>query len=1094
MDEQNNPGQRKKNQDRSRDIAVYQYLLGLTNGCEDLPNILPSEKGANIAKQWGTDKMFVQRVLWNLYPKIYVDDSGKKKEGLPSLDLDKLVDILASLRDYCSGQDRKARKISRLDVVRGLRLFCKLTPGQEESLGLQANQSKVLLHRLEDSINNLSPKLVPEIITKIYKYFLSTKVEAYDRNKLTSEQKWNSIEKYLFRESNRDRDDTEKELIIKTQSKVTAEESKIQIEDGSNRHEFYNSESNVDKSSYLSASTMEILIKSVIENEETTSKLPIYFKYIEIKKNRALPLYMDENNLLHLERKDTNLKLTNQTEIKKNDNGVLDYQLHRDRDKIKDNRTEPEFFSSVDSLKSIFSYTVKVHFYIKLPQDNNQLIDNKDRQESKQYIDNKDPNLDIDFHRDGSQLIVNFFEEVSGIGSIISHVIAAINRVLLWDIPLLNKYIPIAKKIVVKEEYLGSSPNSTIWGHSVVCLCKRVDVRESIDKNELYDKVFNTQEYACGDYCGFDILEVIAKSAFYARLRAIEQTGVNPEQYIKECINRIREVNAFRKAQSLLNDYPFSVRAMEEYIENNIFNKKKEYKYRKLCEESCNIEFEELSETHWSMVAYESHLAIAEANLKEGLFKRAKKYLHILEKHIEKHKNSIDSLFIAKYYLSEFRYHCLFNHRDVVDFAETALRNSKEYLSKYTKKCHAIDELPMVNFHDFFYISSRISAHEAKIDLFMRKPSDTGKRREYLSKAIYLFEKARIDAAKDGSVSMYSMWTAYQSWCYTMEAYLVDKDTDENDYPRSAFLKMADVRLDHALVCYSENGRKCYEAIKINAGKLRSDDKYDDINIKVIPLIRELNKEDTKDRKPDSQKSDFDPDKNILTLDMSVFSRDYPPQYGRGNVKNTLLFGMPSTLLLFALGMRSLCRKYTLTEDFFESIEESIKFFNYSWCISEEGLQKAEEDRDGRKTYNRRFPKAEKANLIIDEMAVIGLYPRRITQFADLSKLFSIVCYLLLLMDNKKKQADKNRINEKIEFLIKKIDENADFNDVDRVLGQTEYNSHFLKEIRIKFKQYVEKWRSAENLLTSVDNTYVLQKRNEIVRDVFYIITTQSSP
>lgn len=1061
-----------KNQDRNRDVEIYKYLLRLTDGYEYLPNERPVEKGVNIAHQWGTDKMFVQRVLWNLYPEAYPDDSGKKRAGLPHLDLDKLVDILASLRKYWLKIDLRARKIQRLDIVKGLRLFSLLTPEQEEELGLQANQSKVILQRLGDSINNLSPKIIPSVVTKLYDHFLSIKIESSDRKKMTKPEEEESINKYLFPDLERQKTEKENKLIATTHSKVKSEESKIKIEDGSDRYKFYNSEHRDGSFSYLSASIMDILIKSVVENEETTSKTPIYFKYIEIKKNRALPLYLDEDSIDNSQFNASDSDFSSKRKVNKTKNGILDYQLHHSNS---DNLEAKEPFSSIDSLKNLFSYTVQVHFYIKVPDDKNQEIDNEGQI------------LDVDLHRNGSQLVVNFFEEVSGVGSILSHVITAINRVLLWDIPLLDKYVPIAKNTILRGEHLGSSPNATIWGHNVACLCKRDDVNASIDKNKLYDEVFNNQEYACGDYCGSDILEVLAKSAFYARLSAIEQTGVNADRYIKECLNRIREVNALRKAQSLLNDYPFSLLAMEEYIENNIFQKQVGGKYRKLHEENQDIRFEELSENHWSMVAYEAHLSIAEATLKEGLFIRGKKYLDVLKEHIKKYKNIIDSLFVAKYYLSEFRYEYLVS-QGTVDTVRSALEESKKYLSKYTNKCYTIDELPQVNFHNFFQISSRICANEAKIDLFMLRPTDAAKRKQYLNQAIYSFEKARIYAARDGSVSTYSKWSAYQSWCYIMEAYLQDRDADKYADPNLASLEMADVRLDHALVCYSDNGRKCYEAIKTNAGKLKPDDRYNDINIQVIPLIRERTNED-----PDSQQPGFDPNKNILILDMSIFSWEYPSQYGRANVKNTLLFGMPSTILLFTLGMRSLCHnKYTSVEEFLRAIKESVKFFNYSWSIAEQGLLRCPIERDNRITYNRKFPGKEDPALI-DEMAVMGLYPRRVTQVADFGKIFSLVCYLILLKNERHNLAKKTEIDKKIDFLIKKMDDNQDFSDCDRLLGQTQYNSHFLKEIREKFKKYVEQFRGSEGGLVSDDND-ILRTRNKMIRDVFYIVTTQSLP
>jgi hypothetical protein len=187
--------------DRSRDILVYQYLIKLTDGSEYLPDELPSEKGKSISQQWRTNKMFVQRVLWNLYPKKYPDretQAGKQNIGLPSLDLDKLVNILSGLQEYWLKQPLKSRKITRLDIVKILRLFGQLSPDQESKLGLEVNQSKILLQRIEDSINNLNPEVIPDVTAKIYKYFLDVKADAFDEGQsLDDDGKEQRIKNYL---------------------------------------------------------------------------------------------------------------------------------------------------------------------------------------------------------------------------------------------------------------------------------------------------------------------------------------------------------------------------------------------------------------------------------------------------------------------------------------------------------------------------------------------------------------------------------------------------------------------------------------------------------------------------------------------------------------------------------------------------------------------------------------------------------------------------------------------------------------------------------------------------------------------------------
>jgi hypothetical protein len=1091
----------RRDPDRSRDILIYQYLLKLTDGSEYLPEELPSEKGKSISQQWRTNKMFVQRVLWNLFPDKYPErenQAGKQNTGLPSLDLDKLVNILSGLQEYWRKQPLKSRKITRLDIVKILRLFGQLSPDQESKLGLQVNQSKILLQRIEDSINNLKPEVIPEITAKIYKYFLDAKADAVEEGQnLDRFEKEKRIKKYLFNALNHKeiilvKDNEDNSIIKETLAKIELEANKIKIENGFNRYEFYRSSSEEeldDQSPYLSKSVMDVLIKSVSENETLTDEFPIYIKYIEVKKNRALPLYLDRDVNLYYSRADDEMTGGH------NESGVLNYELHdkkhkeyKDLKNKKNDVTEEvdsvESVLSIGSLKNLFSYTVKVHFYVKLPKDY-----------SRDRI-GQTKNLDIDIHPDGNQLIVNFFEEVTGVGSLLAHIIAAINRALIWDIKLLNQYVPIVKNININDTVSGSSPNSTIWGHNVVCLCKRDDVKESINKDKQYDEMFNTQEYACGDYCGFDILEVMARSAFYARLRAIKQTGINSEQYVKQCLNRISEVNSLRKAQSLLDNYPFSSLAMEEYIEKNIFENAGKYQYRELQQEGQNIEFKELdfSTTHWSMVAYEAHLAIAEASLKEGLFKKGEKYLDILEKHIDKYEDKIDSLFIAKYYLSKFRFYFLTNE-DGGNINESIrmLKESKKCLVRYTKKCHSIDELPQINFYDFFYISSRLCAHEAKIDLFMKREPEVNKIKNNLESAIYSFEKARIYAARQGNVSLYSMWSAYQAWCYIMDAYLT---VEQDETPKVDKLKMASTLLDHALVCYSENGKKCYEAIKTKAGKIEEYEQYDDAKIQVLPLIQELSErtENRNNKKPGYDNEGKNP---VLVLDMSIFSWEYPERFGSSHVGKTFLFGMPSTMLLFSLGMRLLCGENSKPENLLIDINKARSFFNYSWSLAEEGLCTTEKP----KVYNRRFPKEnnskEQKYKLINEASVIGLYPHRMTQFADFGKIFSIVCDLILIIHGKTEESPEV-LKERMNFLIAEMEDNQVVNSQEDgvkdygILGQEKYNIH-LKVIQKKFKEYKERLTGSYYDLSAIQLD-VLKLRNKIVREVFHIITTHSIP
>jgi hypothetical protein len=1071
---------------RQRDRDVYQYLLTLTD-LGDREQKLPKKQNqkekkysiASISMQWGTDRMFIKRILDNLGLQ---EHYSHQYSNLPGLDLDKLVNILSTLRSYWllkQTKGRPVRRITRLEIVKAIRLFCQLSPDQESRLGFHTYQGKLLMQSLDDNINDLSQEMIPDAITKLYKYFTSIKIEYLDRRVC------NDIDDYLRMvikhelayALNLKDDEVESKDVDKIHRKIKNEISKIETENGFDSFDYFNrSQSSTfddyfhhesDTSHYLSRSAVQILTKSVIENEILTDEFPLYLKYVEVKKNRSLPLYLDNDD------------------INRNESGVLNHEYHIEEEQSQGSEKESKI--RIKSLKNLFSYTVKVHFYLRLPKSYTPDFDGKDR------------DLSIDGHPDGG-LCVNFFEEITGVGSSLSHVVAAINRVLLWDIPLLKDYISIAKNIIIENQVLGSSPNSTIWGHNIVCLCKRDEVRAAIDKKEVYDRIFHTQECATGNYCGFDLLEVVGKAAFYARLRAIKQTGIDSKEYTRQVLNRIREVNAFRKAENLLNSYPFSLLAMEEYIEKSIFEDKK---YRTTEKTQADIKFIEDNSNHWSMVAYESHLAIAEAYLKEGLYEVGRRYLDILQKHITRYEPYIDSLLLAKYYLSMFRYYYLTDRKGNNSQVQEMLKKSKHYLHRYTQKCFVIDELPQVNLHDFYYIFSRLCAHEAKIHIFMNRNVAYEDRYKELRNAIYAFEKSRIYAARQGNASLYSMWSAYQSWCYIMAAYL-----DNNK--KKHYLKWASKLIDHALVCYCENGRKCYESIKANSGKFKEDETYIEnasIAIQVIPFIQEIEIEDLKKmlEKPEFEYYQLDNNREMLTLDMSIFSWKYPANFGSGDNKNTYLFGIPSIIFLLVIGMMKLCQSYESNDKMLEQIKEAKKYFNYSWSIAEEGLEidtksseKSETEsarrndsarKDNLKKFKRRFkgePNSPK------EFPVGGLYPHRMTQFADFGKMFAIVCDLIIA------GSGNSEINVKeIGYLIGKIN-SSNFNDKEMKLNQEKYNIHF-EEMCNHFADYVNSKEKEiiecgkVNLPNHVNETISIEEvRDKIVGDIFTIITTRS--
>jgi hypothetical protein len=164
----------------SRDEIVYHYLLTLTDLSIPESNIQKKTNKkysvTSITEQWGTDRMFVTRVMKNIIPS----DSADKYAPLPKLDIDKLVEILSSLRTFWTERN-SPKRIGRLEIVKALRLFSQLSTIQEESLALNKNGSQVLLQQLEDNINDLDYNLIPETVKNTYNFFINEKLRGFER-------------------------------------------------------------------------------------------------------------------------------------------------------------------------------------------------------------------------------------------------------------------------------------------------------------------------------------------------------------------------------------------------------------------------------------------------------------------------------------------------------------------------------------------------------------------------------------------------------------------------------------------------------------------------------------------------------------------------------------------------------------------------------------------------------------------------------------------------------------------------------------------------------------------------------------------------
>ena len=647
-------------------------------------------------------------------------------------------------------------------------------------------------------------------------------------------------------------------------------------------------------------------------------------------------------------------------------------------------------------------------------------------------------------------------------------------------------YLPVTQKIVSEDKVIGNTRNSAVWSYSLVKLCKQEDVKKSLEGEINYNQIVADQELATGEFYGFDLLESAAKSALHARLRAIEKTGIDSQQYLQQLCQRIEEKYILEKAEKWIKFYPFSLRAMQDYLEKKLFKDK----YRNWDERN----FKEVNNNQaWSMVAYEAHLAIIQVYLQEGLYRIAQKYLEVIKPHIEKGRLD-DKLLVSLYYLCLFDYHFYTDLEDeerdhqergsAIRKAEEYLNTAEEYLQKYLKEYAIIGEYSQTNAHPFFYYLSRIYSHRAKIYLFFpyiaQLPSP---KTHLLIEPLRLLEKARIYAARDGDANYYAYWTVYQIWSYLITAYVGDTKLLKGQFTRQNCLEWAERLIKNALDCYGERGRKSYQQIKNYSGKQTEFsisnivyEQYNDIYVQTIPPIIEIGKGSSHlDEFYQKIFQSSQSQQKIIQLPMSALT------YLDSNSDNKVyLFGIHASLLLFGLGLVELC-KDNQEEGLEERILMAMKRFTLGAAIASEGTV---DEKRGEKTYLQRIfteQKPNKGQKMPEDFQIRGLYPHRLTQFTAKGKIFAATCRVILLLYNYEKY---NSYWPEVAYLLNDLHDAQTIirsNNPDYSLGQNRYSGHLEQQFK-GVKSYLESQKN------SGKSGSLEEIRNRIVTDIFKIL------
>ena len=369
------------------------------------------------------------------------------------------------------------------------------------------------------------------------------------------------------------------------------------------------------------------------------------------------------------------------------------------------------------------------------------------------------------------------------------------------------------------------------------------------------------------------------------------------------------------------------------------------------------------------------------------------------------------------------------DERSIIQAAWEAVNKAEDLAAVRLEKYLIINEISQGTFHPHYHLLAQIYFLRLRLLLFFPQlaPSDTRylpvdlRRRTTNSiygGCLYLLEKARLYAACDGNKELYACYTAYQSCIYVMASFLdreltlAQGDRESRLSPQDC-MKWAHQLRDHALLSYAETGRHCYYQIKEKSGISQSLSRgvYGKYSIAEIPPIREMLNQD--EEKPGLHEN------GILYIDMELLSIPRECCHSledSGDPKERIyLFGSNACYLLFARGLYHLCsndRKEFETSlsagsptaaEWDQKFSRAYQLFNYACTMAEDGgtLRSVEGEAEGIRV-DRNFSPTE-ATVEAEEQlsayakSVRDLYPRRVTEIAELAKIFMATSALLRL-------------------------------------------------------------------------------------------------
>lgn len=1040
--------------DETRYRKVYKELFHLS-GIREGDTISEAE----IVRIWGQRKnrAFVRRVLINIYPDRF-QSKAAQGASLPALSLNRLVDILTAINDYWlsehTASSTKADErlippfIGVEEKAKAIKNYSELSRAEKESLGLATDFESYIADNLD------KPKMLLPQATHYQSIEGTSKYHSDNDGRKVINAKY--IETLIERVAQKELPfpfSGKAEVIEKIKKEVSNEIKVIELQSGlqsvvharslleENEYSLFDKSIVQKWEKTLPDEVIEQITRFYIANVKVIEDLPIHFKFIEVDRVSTSPLFVRSTD---------------------RPTGLLNPDIWDDKDVISEEANE-----FIDAFDERFVYRVRVHFCIKL---------NPSKVTHKRLIEVYGSDLDTNQKNE-----LHFFEEVSGASSIISLVRKALNRALLWDLPVLKEYFPIAQEVYVDPEgkLYGNDTLSTVWSTSRVRIVQLKDVeyllsigedRSNAKKISDFRSYIEGSNICQGDHVCFDMVEAISASGFHARLKLIQEMGIDCNNYLSQICERVIALKNSIKGKNYLWSYPFSLKVMENYLKKTLLE-------GYLTSSNERREFRENDVRPWSNLAYDAHLSITQAYLEEGLTEVADHMLHEIEPHIP----YLSHLNHSTYLINKARHTFLSvgeGREHAISKCDSLLASAGEELKKRSMKFYRIGEFSQANLSPSFSHWARIYALRARISfyfpLFVRESTND------LTSSIRLLEKSRISAARDGNAYYYAKVTLYQSWCYLMQAYIGKRQ--EKTSSAKDCIEWARRLIDHALICYSKTSETAYQdylkdvlsyksSSDEEAHKQERIEKFGGVSIPSPPLIHLVfNMEDSEADKGKSSK-------NKQIIDIDSFLVKIQCESARKVVD---LFGQHSAIYFFSRGMLKLCddRPNRSDEEFTKDIRAAHKLFTCCWAVSEGGAvaKKMTQSSTGEKCQQvgRTFEQLPSDDYNVSRIR--GLYLHRISELVDMSKIFTVICKYILSRYYSDYQGEWDDI------VTRTLDKEGIFSRVEKsdltyAKNQSEYNRHLQKHFQNIF-QYLMSCEQKE--FQSIQSC-----RDEIVRSVF---------